>query len=106
MDKNGAAGRRYSADDKAAAVLTATTLRVQLGTDRGTAQRVALQLRYGVESVRVWVRNAAIDDGLMGGVASDGDAVVFVDANKNVDVEGRNPGAELICKVLRVAPSI
>jgi len=72
MDRNGKTGRRYSPEEKAAAVRMVRTLRVELGTNRGTAQRVALQLGYGVESVRSWVRQADIDDGLIGGVTSDG----------------------------------
>jgi len=72
MDKNSKHGRRYSPEEKAAAVRMVRTLRVELGTDRGTVQRVALQLGYGVESVRSWVRQADIDDGLIGGVTSDG----------------------------------
>lgn len=45
------------------------TLRAELGTDRGTVQRVAAQLGYGVESVRSWVRQADIDDGHIAGVS-------------------------------------
>ena len=71
MDKNGKTGRRYSAEEKAATVRMVRTLRAELGTDRGTAQRVALQLGYGVESVRSWVRRADIDDGVKQGVSSD-----------------------------------
>ena len=52
------------------------TLRVELGKDRGTAQRVALQLGYGVESVRSWVRQADIDDGVKQGVPSDSAAEI------------------------------
>ena len=76
MDKNGKTGRRYSAEEKAAAVRMVRTLRAELGTDRGTAQRVALQLGYGVESIRSWVRQADIDDGVKPGVASDAVAEV------------------------------
>ena len=47
--------RRYSAEEKAAAVRMVRTLRKKLGTDHGTIQRVANQLGYGVESVRSWV---------------------------------------------------
>lgn len=72
MAENNRTGRRYSAEEKAAAVRMVRTLRAELGTDRGTVQRVALQLGYGVESVRSWVRQADIDDGLVGGVTSDG----------------------------------
>jgi transposase len=76
MDKNNRTGRRYSAEEKAAAVRMVRTLRAELGTDRGTAQRVALQLAYGVESVRSWVRQAEIDDGVKQGVASDSAAEI------------------------------
>src|SRR3954462_10134863 len=55
--------RRYSDQEKAAAVRMVRTLRVELGTEHGTVQRVAEQLGYGVESVRLWVRQADIDDG-------------------------------------------
>src|SRR6476660_3311976 len=53
--------RRYSPEEKAAAVRMVCTLRAELGTDHGTVQRVARQLGYGVESVRSWVRQADID---------------------------------------------
>jgi hypothetical protein len=38
------------------------TLRSELGHEHGTVMRVAEQLGYGVESVRVRVRQADIDD--------------------------------------------
>jgi transposase len=76
MDKDNRTGRRYSADEKAAAVRMVRTLRAELGTDRGTAGSVALQLGYGVESVRSWVRQADIDDGVKQGVASDSAAEI------------------------------
>jgi transposase-like protein len=66
MDRKGKTGRRYSTEEKAAVVRMVRTLRAELGTDRGAAQRVALQLGYGVESVRSWVGLADIDDGLTG----------------------------------------
>ena len=37
---------------------------------QGTVQRVATQLGYGVESVRTWVKQADIDDGVTPGVSS------------------------------------
>ena len=55
--------RRYSPEEKAAAVRMVRTLRAELGTEHGTVQRVATQLGYGVESVRMWVKQADIDDG-------------------------------------------
>lgn len=61
-------GRRYSGEEKAAAV---RTLRAELGISQGTVQRVADQLGYGIESVRSWVRQADIDDGVKVGVTTD-----------------------------------
>jgi transposase len=55
--------RRYSPEEKAAAVRMVRALRSELGTDHGTVGRVARQLGYGVESVRCWARQADIDDG-------------------------------------------
>jgi transposase len=62
--------RRYSAEEKAAAVRMVRTLRTELGSEHGTIQRVAGQLGYGVESVRSWVRQADIDGGYVAGVSS------------------------------------
>src|SRR3954471_6160515 len=63
--------RRYSEEEKAAAVRMVRTLRAELGSDHGTVKRVAEQLGYGVESVRLWVRQADIDDGHEPGVSTD-----------------------------------
>jgi transposase len=62
--------RRYSPQEKADAVRMVRTLRAELGTEHGTVQRVAKQLGYGVESVRLWVRQADIDDGHAPGVST------------------------------------
>ena len=74
MPKEQSAGkpttRRYSAEEKAAAVRMVRTLRKELGSEHGTIQRVANQLGYGVESVRSWVRPADIDDGYAPGVST------------------------------------
>lgn len=45
-------------------------LRKELGHDHGVIQRVARQLGYGVESVRLWERQADIDDGLAAGTTT------------------------------------
>jgi transposase len=63
--------RRYSPEEKAQAVRLVRQLRAELGTERGTIQRVARQLGYGVESVRAWVRQADIDEGEKPGVSSE-----------------------------------
>ena len=62
--------RRYSEEEKAAAVRMVRALRAELGTDHGTVQRVASQLGYGTESVRLWVRQADIDEGHAPGVST------------------------------------
>ena len=62
--------RRYSQEEKDAAVRMVRTLRAELGTTTGTVQRVADQLGYGVESVRTWVKQAEIDDGVVPGVTT------------------------------------
>jgi transposase-like protein len=62
--------RRYSPEEKAAAVRMVRRLREELGTEQGTVTRVARQLGYGVESVRSWVRQADIDDGHSPGVTT------------------------------------
>ena len=62
--------RRYSPEEKAAAVRMVKTLRVELGTEHGTVQRVASQLGYGIESVRAWVKQADIDEGHVPGLTT------------------------------------
>ena len=63
--------RRYSPEEKAQAVRLVRQLRAELGTDHGTVQRIANQLGYGVESVRAWVRQADVDEGVKPGTSSD-----------------------------------
>lgn len=63
--------RRYSPEEKAQAVRLVRQLRRELGTEHGTIQRVADQLGYGVETVRKWVRQADIDEGLKAGTSSE-----------------------------------
>ena len=68
--------RRYREAEKEQAVRLVRQLREELGTDHGTIQRVAMQLGYRRESVRSWVTQAEIDDGVkpghdLGGGGSD-----------------------------------
>jgi len=58
--------RRYTDSEKDQAVRLVRKLREELGTDHGTVQRVAKQLGYGVESVRTWVRERDVVDGVAG----------------------------------------
>lgn len=69
--------RRYSQEEKDAAVRMVRTLRAELGAVHGTVQRVASQLGYGTESVRLWVRQADIDDGHAPGVSTSDNARVL-----------------------------
>jgi transposase len=75
MPTQGASGkpttRRYSDEEKAQAVRLVRQLREELGTSQGTVQRIARQLGYGVESVRMWVKQADIDDGLKAGTTTE-----------------------------------
>ena len=60
--------RRYSPEEKAHAVRLVRKLREELGAEHGTVQPLARQLGFGAESVRVWVRRAATDEGRNPGV--------------------------------------
>ena len=62
--------RRYSQEDKARAVRLVRQVRKELGTTHGTIARVADQIGCGVESLRNWVKQADIDDGVEPGVSS------------------------------------
>jgi len=74
MGIEGASGRptarRYSPEDKARAVRLVRQLRKELGTSHGTIQRVADQIGCGVESLRTWVKQADIDEGVEPGLTS------------------------------------
>jgi len=63
--------RRYSQAEKDRAVRAVRQLRKEIGTDHGTIKRVADQLGIGVESLRSWVKQAEIDDGVKPGVTSE-----------------------------------
>ena len=62
--------RRYSEAEKERAVRAVRQLRKELGTDHGTIGRVAKQLGIGTESLRSWVKQAEIDDGVKPGVTT------------------------------------
>ena len=62
--------RRYSEAEKERAVRAVRQLRKELGVDHDTICRVAQQLGIGTESLRSWVKQAEIDDGVKPGVTS------------------------------------
>ena len=62
--------RRYSPQEKARAVRLVRQLRKELGTSHGTIQRVADQIGVGVESLRTWVKQADIDEGIEPGLST------------------------------------
>jgi transposase len=62
--------RRYSQEEKARAVRLVRQLRKELGTSHGTIGRVAGQIGCGEESLRTWVKQAEIDDGVEPGVTT------------------------------------
>jgi transposase len=76
--------RRYSDHEKQQAIRLVRQLRAELGTDHGTVYRVAKQLGYGIESVRAWVRQADIDEGV-----SSGTTTAQADRIKTLEQENR-----------------
>ena len=64
--------RRYTPDEKAQAVRLVRQLRAERGVEHGCVERVAKQLGYGTESVRNWVRQADVDDGVKPGTTHGG----------------------------------
>ncbi len=82
--------RRYSQEEKDAAVRMVRTLRAELGVDHGAVQRVANQLGYGVESVRTWVKQADVDDGVKPGVTTDGAAKIAALEQENRELRRAN----------------
>lgn len=87
--------RRYSESEKDQAVRLVRKLREELGTSQGTIQRVAKQLGYGVESVRTWVRERDVADGLAG-----------PDAQRMAELETRNRQLEQQLRETRRANEI
>lgn len=90
MDRNGRISRRDFAEEKVAAVQMARTPRAQVGAHSGTAQRVNLQLGYGVESLRSLFGQASIDCAVASGVTSDGQAEIRRLEQKNCELKRAN----------------
>jgi transposase len=88
--------RRYSEAEKERAVRAVRQLRKELGTDHGTIKRVADQLGIGVESLRGWVRQAEIDEGIKPGLSSE-------DAERMKRLEQENRELKRANEILRKA---
>ncbi|MDX6301223.1 MAG: transposase, partial [Nocardioidaceae bacterium] len=82
--------RRYSPEEKAAAVRMVRALRAELGSEHGTVHRVAGQLGYGVESVRFRVCQADIDEGQVPGVSTSDSARMKALEQENRELKRAN----------------
>lgn len=82
--------RRYSAEEKAQVVRLVRQLRRELGTEHGTLQRVADQLGYGVETVRKWVKQADVDEGVKPGRSSEDTAKIKALEAENRELKRAN----------------
>jgi transposase len=89
-DVLGSRPRVGSDEAKAQAVRLVRQLRVELDTEHGTIQRVASQLGYGVESVRPWVKQADIDEGLKAGTTTEDAARIKELAQENKELRRAN----------------
>jgi transposase len=63
--------RRYTAEDREKAVRLVRLRRAETGEKHGSVTAVAEQLDFGAESVRSWVNQADIDDGVLAGTTSE-----------------------------------
>ena len=88
--------RRYSREEKQAAVRMVRSLQAETGMSFGAVKRVAGQLGYGVESVRSWVRQADIDEGARPGVSTS-------EAERVKDLEQENRELRRANEILRRA---
>ena len=66
----GSSQRRYSPVEKENAVRLVRLRREETGESHGSVKAVADQLGFGVESVRSWVKQADIDDGVKPGTTT------------------------------------
>jgi transposase len=66
----GSSQRRYTLAEKENAVRLVRLRREETGEGHGSVKAVADQLGFGVESVRSWVKQADIDDGVKPGTTT------------------------------------
>ena len=82
--------RRYTQAEKDRAVRMVRQLRKELKTDHGTVTRVAEQLGIGLESLRAWVRQADVDEGVKPGLPSDQAAKIKALEQENRELRRAN----------------
>ena len=68
--RKGSSQRRYQPAEKENAVRLVRLRREETGESHGSVKAVADQLGFGVESVRNWVKQADIDDGVKPGTTT------------------------------------
>jgi transposase len=95
--------RRYTPEEKTQAVRLVRQLRKEIGVDHKTVQRVAQQLGYGTESVRSWVKQADIDDGVEPGVTTEEAARVKALEQENRELRRTN---EILKKAAAYSPRL
>jgi|SRR5664280_1231628 Transposase. len=71
MDKKQPSPKRYPAELKERATRMVLDLRREDPGDHGVVTRVARQLGVGTESLRLWVKQSEIDDGVRGGLTTE-----------------------------------
>ena len=82
--------RRYSKAQKEQAVRLVRQLREETGEKHGAVQRVARQLGFGVETVRKWVNQADVDDGVRPGTSTEESAEVRRLKRENAELKRAN----------------
>ena len=90
--------RRYSPEEKQAAVRMVRSLQAETGMSQGAVKRVAQQLGYGVESVRSWVKQADVDAGVRPGTTTS-------EAERMRELEQENRELRRANEILRRAAS-
>ena len=88
--------RRYPPELKERAVRMVFEIREQTGQRGGALQRVAGQLGIGVESLRLWVNQAEVDDGHRPGTTT-------ADAARIAELEQQNRELRRANEILRSA---
>lgn len=82
--------KRYPPEFKERAVRMVRQLRAETGQRHGTIQRVAAQLGCGVESLRLWVKQAEVDIGEAPGTTTEDTARIKALEQENRELRRAN----------------